>query len=416
MFTIAIDASRAAGEQKTGVGWYAYHLLAHLKDVIPDDVGVVLYSDRPLPAELRPWPQNWEERVLPWPPSRADSRQPIADSSRWPMWSQLRLAWQGLRDRPDILFIPAHVIPKMLTRRKWYLVPWPKRYLVPFPRLVTTIHDIAFKEFPDAYARRERWYADHATRLAVRHADRIIVPTYAVARDLERWYGCDPGKIAVIHHGITPLVISTERVARASGEISDRLPGDLSDSLRPTRDDERLMLYVGRLEHKKNVVRMIEAFDRIASRYPKARLVLAGSPGHGVEDVRVAIAHSPFRDRILTPGWISEEKRSHLLSRASVFLYPTLAEGFGMPILEALAAGVPVVTTRGHAHEEVAGNAALLVNPLDTDAIADALATLLEHPDRRANLVHRGQQRAAQFTWEQSAQATWGELQSVLSA
>ena len=157
MRTVAIDASRAASEQKTGVGWYCYHLLAHLKEVIPHDVRVVLYSDQRLPEALRPWPAHWEERVLRWPPRISNPRLQTS-GVRWPLWSQVRLTWQAVRDRPDVLFVPAHVIPEMLAwRRRWSVRT----------KLVTVVHDVAFQEFPEVYSSRERWYADHATLLAV---------------------------------------------------------------------------------------------------------------------------------------------------------------------------------------------------------------------------------------------------------
>ncbi|MFH1098311.1 MAG: glycosyltransferase family 1 protein [Candidatus Uhrbacteria bacterium] len=438
IMVLAIDASRAAVDQKTGVGWYCHHLLAHLKDVIPHDVRVVLYTDRSLPSELRPWPTNWEERILRWPPatisnSRRSGRDPDTKSSglkfqisnsRWPLWSQIRLAWQVLRDRPDVLFVPAHVIPEILVifspsssearSRQTEGQEGERRVLRSIgeggegvgnrrTKLITTIHDVAFKDFPEAYSFRERRYADHATRLAVRAADRVIVPTRAVACDLERCYQCDPTKITVIAHGVE---LDSKYSVPMVKECSSRL----------ATDDSRLVLYVGRLEYKKNVVRMIQAFERIASQCSNLQLVLAGQPGHGHEQVRETIDRSPVRDRIITLGWISREEYWCLLSRASVFLFPTLVEGFGLPILEAMAAGVPVIVSRGGAHEEVAGDAAVLVDPFDVSSIADATSSILDNVTFRSALVERGRQRAAEFTWKRSARATWEAINSVLSA
>ena len=414
---LAIDASRATEERKTDVGWFCYHLLAHLKDVIPLDQRVILYSDQPLPDALTPWPGHWEERILRWPPKAPSSLFTLHSSlPRWPMWSQLVLANAVLRDQPDALFVPAHVIPFGLT-----LAPRSRR-----PKLITTIHDVVFKQFPETYTWRERLYADHATKLAVRHADRIIVPTEAVKRDLERWYRCDPEKVAVIHHGVTTPVISAPKahppLAETEHEVEKSpsgLSGDLSAPLRYARDDEKIILYVGRLEHKKNVVRMIQSFELLATRNSQLatfQLVLTGPPGHGYEDVRAAIERSPVRDRIVTPGWVDQNEYHRLLSRATAFLFPTLGEGFGLPILEACASGVPVITSRGGAHEEVAGDAALLVDPLDPRAIVDAIERLLRDGKLHADLVRRGKQRASGLTWQRSAQQTWNVLrQHVLS-
>jgi len=383
---VAIDASRAAGAQKTGVGWYCHHLLAHLRDVIPDDVGVMLYSDQPLPTELRPWPTAWEERVLAWRPL--------------PLWSQVRLAVQVLRDRPDVLFVPAHVIPELLARGY--------RLSAIGYRLVTTIHDVVFKQFPETYSRRERWYADYATRLAVRHAHRIIVPTEAVKRDLQRWYGADPEHITVVHHGVESGICLPRPKHRGNLESGDDDRSVASSTFHIPHST--FLLYVGRLEHKKNVVRMVEAFTRIAPQHPDVRLVLAGLPGHGYGAVVAAIERSSVRDRIVVPGWVSRDEYRGLLSRATAFLFPTLGEGFGLPILEAMAAGVPVITSVGGAHGEVAGDAALLVDSLDSHAIADAINRVLDDQLLRDDLVRRGRQHAAAFTWNRTAQQTWNVL------
>lgn len=369
---LAVDASRAATRNKTGIGWYAHHLLRAMRASRPDDVGVRLYSDVALPEALGPSGDQWAHVVLPWPPVDL-SPYPF----RWPLWSQVRLAERVVRDRPDVLFVPAHVIPFVLT-----LLPRAAR-----PRLVTTIHDVAFRAFPETYSARERAYADHATRAAVRAADAIIVPTQVVADDLARVYGHARGTVAVIPHGVQQT-------------------NDAHDTPSAT-NDAPLVLYVGRLEHKKNVVRMVEAFDRIAGAHPTAELVLVGPDGYGAEVVHAAIARSRTRDRIATPGWVAPEEYHALLGRASVFLFPTIAEGFGMPILEAMAAGIPVITSSGGAHEEVAGNAARCVDPRDTDAIACAMEELLRNEVLRAMLRSRGIERARAFTWERTAAQTW---------
>lgn len=375
---VAIDASRAASLQKTGVGWYCYALVRHLQPVIPSDVRVLLYSDCPLPEDVHPLPAHWKEQVLAWPPVRQQSVAQRLSPIRWPMWSQIRLAERVLRDRPQVLFIPAHVIPYIFS-----LTPRRTR-----PHIVTTIHDVVFRGFPETYSPRERWYADRATRLALRHADHVIVPTQHVADELERWYGAPRERIVVVPHGVSRI-------------------RDTRDAPRFDGTQAQSILYVGRLEHKKNVVRMVEAFSRVAVNRHDLRLVLAGSDGYGAEAVREAIVRSPVRDRVETPGWVDARMYAALRARAMMFLFPTLAEGFGLPILEAMAAGLPVITSRGGAHEEVAGDAALFVDPMDVAAIAAAIERLLDDLSLRTTLIERGNVRAAQFTWQRTAQQTW---------
>ncbi|MBI4433774.1 glycosyltransferase family 4 protein [Candidatus Uhrbacteria bacterium] len=368
---IAIDASRAAEAQKTGVGWYCVHLLRALQSVIPNDVRVSLYSDQSLPRELFPMPRHWDTQTLSWHGWR----------KRLPLWSQVRLSLHVLRDRPDVLFIPAHVIPDVLA---WWRV-WGRRP----PRIVTTIHDVVFRSYPHTYTPRERWYADRATRGAVRVADRIIVPADAVRAEVIRYYGADPMRVVTIPHGV---------VVRPHPLPTPETPSD------------PFVLYVGRLEHKKNVARMVDAFSRVAPEFPRLRFVLVGHPGYGYDAVRNAIARSPVRVRILVQGWIAPEQYDVLRATAMVLCFSTLAEGFGLPIIEAMAVGTPVLTSRGGVHEEVAGDAAELVNPWDVESIARGLRRLLTDESRRDVCRTRGYTRAAMFTWERSARATWATL------
>ncbi|MBI2483438.1 glycosyltransferase family 4 protein [Candidatus Uhrbacteria bacterium] len=378
---IAIDASRAAEPQKTGVGWYCVHLLRALQSVIPNDVRVRLYSDRPLPPELRQLPAHWEERTLAWqvplPSPGAGWRK------RLPLWSQIRFAIQVLRDRPEVVFIPAHVIPDLLAvyRTQCHTAP----------RIVTTVHDVAFRSHPHTYPARERWYADRATRLALRAADTVIVPTEAVREEVMRYYGAFAARIAVIPHGVVTRPLGGEQ------RCASRDP---------------FLLYVGRRERKKNVARMVDAFSRIGAEFPQLRFVLVGPPGYGYEEGEQAMARSPVRDRILVHGWIPPEQYDVLRATADVLCFPTLAEGFGLPMLEAMAVGTPVLTSRGGAHEEVAGDAAELVNPWDVESIAHGLRHLLSSTALRDVYRARGRLRASGYTWNRAARATWDVLRA----
>ncbi|MFH1430088.1 MAG: glycosyltransferase family 1 protein [Candidatus Uhrbacteria bacterium] len=400
---LAIDVSRAGARGRTGIGWYTVHLVNALKDVIPDTVGVVLYSDRELPDDLLPLPDHWKVEVLPWPGVRGRSKRDNPSDSqlstfnfqlskRWPLWSQVRLAWQVLRDRPDVLFIPAHVIPLALA--------WKRRLQNLFPisrlvggrggvgmRIVTTIHDVVFKDFPETYSPRERRYANFATGLALRCADSVIVPTRSVANDLARYYGTPRAQIVAIHHGVDSIYFS----------IGNRPVG-------------KLLLYAGRIENKKNTERLVEAFEQVADIDTEVQLVLVGSDGFGSESTHARVRRSRHARRIRMPGWVSTDAYRNLLGIASAFVFPTLGEGFGLPILEAMAAGVPVITSRGGVHEEIAGDAAILVDPLDVDAIARGMHEILRK-ENALRLSECGRARARQFSWSSCAEQTWSVLQ-----
>jgi len=190
----------------------------------------------------------------------------------------------------------------------------------------------------------------------------------------------DPSRVHVIHHGVRPL------------------PSN------PAAEREKVVLNVGAIQTRKNIVRLVEAFETLD---PAWRLVLAGSFGYGAEAIRDRIERSAARQRISVLGYIPAPELADWYARASIFAFPSFDEGFGMPLLEAMSAGVPIVTSNRSALPEVAGDAALLVNPHDTDGLAEALRRLAEDPELRLELVRAGRTRVREFNWEKAVSETW---------
>ncbi len=173
-----------------------------------------------------------------------------------------------------------------------------------------------------------------------------------------------------------------------------------------------MILCVGALQVRKNIARLVDAFE---SAPPDWILVLAGSPtGYGSVDILGRIERSRCRDRIRVTGYVTGRELGQLYSRASIFAFPSLAEGFGIPVLEAMAHGVPVVTSKGSALEEVAGDAALLVHPEQAEEIQCALLQLIQDEDLRATLERLGRQRAALYSWELAVRSTHGVYEEVV--
>lgn len=167
---------------------------------------------------------------------------------------------------------------------------------------------------------------------------------------------------------------------------------------------EKIVLHVGAIQRRKNIARLVEAFDQVDSEW---RLVLAGSQGYGAEEILARISAARSRDRIRLLGYVPESELAEWYARASIFAFPSLDEGFGMPVLEAMAAGTPVIAANRSAIPEVAGDAAWLVDPENTGELAATLVELTRNPERRAELSERGFNRAAQFTWSEAAAKTW---------
>jgi glycosyltransferase involved in cell wall biosynthesis len=168
---------------------------------------------------------------------------------------------------------------------------------------------------------------------------------------------------------------------------------------------------VGALQTRKNIVRLVEAFETLDERW---RLVLAGAAGFGAAGILERIERSPARARIEMPGYVTPVELARWYARATVFAFPSLDEGFGMPLLEAMAAGTPIVTSNRSALPEVAGDAALLVDPEDTGALATALEQLTADANLREDLARRGKARVQTFTWDKAVRETWGVYGELL--
>ncbi|HLD31457.1 MAG TPA: glycosyltransferase family 1 protein [Patescibacteria group bacterium] len=366
---VGIDASRANEEKKTGVGWYTYHLLKQLQSIVPEDVQVVLYSPQPLQEELAPLPLNWENRVLSW------------FLPRW--WTQGRLSWEMWRRPPDVLFIPAHVFP-------W----WHPR------RTVMTVHDIAAWHFPQTYSNFERWYSVASARYAQKKLFRVIVPSQSTKEEMLAAFGQQgQERIRVIPHGFDQEQFSLAVVSQTSS------------SLGKYQLTKPFLLSLGRLEEKKNTVNLIKAFDLLKEKYDW-QLLLVGSGGWGKEKVAEAIENSQFKKDIFAPGWVPAADLPGLLATCQNFVFPSLSEGFGLPILEAMACGASVVASPLSVLQELGQGAVWYMADTSAEAIVQAIEASLSQPEERAKKIQLGLERVKDFTWEKCASATWSVLVS----
>ena len=253
-------------------------------------------------------------------------------------------------------------------------------------RMIGTFHDLFVLTGDYSTAEFRQRFAEQAKEAAGR-AERIIAVSEFTASQVCERLGVERERIRVIHHGVNPT----------SGG--------------PPHARENLVLSVGAVQRRKNTRRLVEAFEGMPAGW---RLVLAGSMGHGSEEIVSRIQASRRSADIELTGYLDAETLEQLYARASIFAFPSLDEGFGMPVLEAMASGVPVITSNRSALPEVAGDAALLVDPAEVEQIADGLLRLAADGDLRANLIERGLERARQFTWEDAVERTWGVYRELL--
>jgi glycosyltransferase involved in cell wall biosynthesis len=256
---------------------------------------------------------------------------------------------------------------------------------LPYRRAIATFHDLFVMTGEYSTADFRARFTEQAREAAAR-ADAIITVSAFTKSQVVSLLGVDAARVHVVHHGIRQL--PPAEVAR-----------------------EPVILSVGAIQKRKNIAGLVEAFEGLDGGW---RLVLAGSNGYGAEEILARIDKSPARERILVTGYISPVQLAKWYASASVFAFPSKDEGFGMPVLEAMAAGVPVVTSDRSALPEVAGDAALLVDPESTEALRIALRDLTVNVELRGELALRGTERARMFTWEKAVRETWDVYRKVL--
>ena len=353
---LAIDASRITAARVTGTEQYALQMIRALIRLNTQHPITLYFRDPPAPDLL---------------PESALVKYHVIPMSR--LWTHLRFASALWADRPDLVWVPAHTLPFF------------------FPgRASVTVHDLGYKHFPSAHPTNTRRYLDWTTRYSAQRAQLVLADSEATARDLTRFYGTAPAKIRVVYPGVdAPHIGDVEAIRRKYG-----LP-------------ERYFLFIGTLQPRKNIARLVQAFAKAA--LPDVALVLAGGKGWLYDPAWTANINN-----IIMPGYIEEADKGALYAGALALVFPSLYEGFGFPVLEAMHCGTPVLCSNTSSLPELAGDAALLVDPLDVDAIADGMRQLATDTVLRQSLRTNGYVQALKFTWVQAAQGALAAFESLV--
>lgn len=269
--------------------------------------------------------------------------------------------------------------------------------------LVATIHDLAPLRFPQRYPREARVALKRGALMAAREAALIVCPSWSTAIDVEALLDVEPGRLRVVPHGVHHAI----DVTLADDDVEEEL-----DRLAVGRP---YVLWIGTQEQRKNVQAVLDAFGRIARRYPDLTLVLHGPNGWLGAEVAEGLERRGIASRtVVSEGRLSERALTALYTGAEVFVFPSLYEGFGLPVLEAMACGTPVVTSNQSALPECVGDAGLLVDPLDHERVAAAVTRVLDDGHLAEELSDAGRLRASAFTWAETARRTWDVYQELV--
>jgi len=359
---IAVDINDLRRPQ-SGIGRYICGLLRGFSSLSGDYEYVLLHKDH---LQVMPEVANGRFRF---------ERMP-GRSETW--WGQVTLPRQAQALNAAVLLCPAVRAPV------WHRVP-----------VVLTVHDVIFAVHPEYFTLFDRTYMGLLLRAALPRCDHIIAVSAATRDDLSARFGVPQSRIRVIYHGIETRFHPRDPAAaraelRAAGIV---LP-------------ERMVLFVGTLEPRKNVVRLVRAMQRLREQGAPHVLVVAGKAGWLAEPTLRALQQGAEKEQVRYLGHVPDHVLPHLYAAADVVAYPSLYEGFGFPVLEAMACGIPVVASRAPGVSEVAGDCCLLVDPFDEDALADALHRAIADEELRAHLRAAGLGRARAFRWEEAARQT----------
>lgn len=356
----------AAVRQGAGIGRYVRELLLALAELDARNTYRLFFASRlPLPHALPALPANFRARRLP-----------VPDAWLARAWHRLQLPLpvQLATGAVDLYHSPDFTLPPVSAR---------------IPTLLT-VHDLSFEREPETTAPGLRAFLQQAVPRSVLRATHVLADSQATRDDLIDLYATPSAKITVLYSGVA---------ARFQPVAS---PGQAAVRAQYALGAQPFVLCVGTLHPRKNHLRLIAAFYA-ALRHSEHNLVIVGGPGGAEQSIRAAVQQLGLQQRVLLTGYVADAHLPALYSAAHAVAYPSLYEGFGLPLAEALACGTPVLASTAPCLPEVAGGAALLADPRDEQALAGALLRITSDADLRADLRARGLQRAAAFSWQAAA-------------
>lgn len=356
---IAIDASRAFLNKKTGIEEYTYQIVKNLRQELKN-CEVVLYVRIGGKEKLEKsfdLPANWSVKEIYFKY----------------FWTQIGMAWEFLTNPPDVLFIPAHTIPWIHPRNS-----------------VVTVHGLEYEHCPESYSLYSRLFHRFFIKKSCLWAKKIIAISQNTKNDLASVYQVPVKKMEVVYNGFTNIFENQK------------------EGIKPKYS---YLLFIGRIEQRKNIEGIVKAFEILKKDFSyQGKLILAGKAGYGFAKISRLIKKSEFSQDIIIKGYVSDEERVALMKNTDLFMFPSLCEGFGLPILEAQSAKAPVITSKIGPMNEVANSKEILVDPKNPLDIAKVSAKILQNKEFKNRMIAKGGENIKRFSWEKCGRETAGIL------
>lgn len=376
---IGIDGNEANVSRRVGVSEFAYELLQQFANLEIRHFDYtqrkklkfeIFLKDRPM-SDFPNVSENWQYKVFG--PKK--------------LWTQLALPAHLLlsKSKPDIFFTPSHYAPRFS----------------PCPTVIS-IMDVAYAHYPQLFAKKDLYQLEQWTKYSVKKASAIITISEASKRDILKTYTLSEDKVSVVYPGIkpmqglTPHIYPTQELQRKFGI------------------KEKYLLFVSTLQPRKNIVRLIEAFSRLKeTKDHKLQLVIVGKKGWLYEEILAAPDQFAVSQDVLFLDFVSNDELAVLYQHAQAFVFPSLYEGFGLPILEAMKYGCPVITSNVSSMPEAGGDAAEYVDPLDVEDITKKIEKVLSDGSLRKEMIAKGKKQIEKFSWEKAGKETLEVLERV---
>jgi glycosyltransferase involved in cell wall biosynthesis len=359
---IGVDLS-AIQTTKSGVEWYSHQLVTEMMEQLAPDEQLFLFSTRET---------GFEDEAV----KRDNVHVIMSDFPYQEPWRQLLLPFQLRKYEIDVCFFTNFVL-SVLARCP----------------MVLTIHDLSFKLFPRTHSLRRVIWARSLVPVSTRRSKHIIADSNNTKLDLLRFMNISDDKIEVVHLG-------------APSQFNPEPQPEDAEALKHYGISNPYVLFVGTLEPRKNLNFLIKGFEKAIQSNPDLHMVLAGRRGWMAQAIFDELERRDLLGKVHITGYVKDRHLPSLYREAAAFIYPSLYEGFGLPPLEAMACGTPVIVSKGSSLPEVVGDAGLYIDPLSVSELADAIKRVTGEPDLAADLIEKGLRQAAQFSWERAAKET----------